>query len=299
MTRTALDGYRGHLQRGQRGVGMIEVMVAMVLGAMVVIGVIQVFTANRLTFRMQDGMAITQEGGTFAVDFISRDVLRGGLRMTDAPGTGLNEFSFDWTATADGVAGANDTLAVVYSPDNVLTDGDDVALCTGDTVTDPARIRNRYWVSDANELMCQGDNYTGGAYVPVGTAQALVSNVESFQVLFGVDTRVTDALGECVTGIGAPTLYVRATQVARAVERADELCSAEQSAATVIRAVRIGLLLSTENTAGTIVDRERQYDVLDQAIGFPDIDPADGRLRRLFTRTVLLRNAEQVQSLNP
>jgi hypothetical protein len=289
--------------RGQRGVGMVEVMVAMALGAMVVLGVIQVFTTNRQTFRMQDGMAITQEAGAFAADFIARDLLRSGY---DSPADAdTDDSAFEWANTTDGGAGGNDRIAIVYSPEQ---SGD--RYCTGEDATGVDLISNRYWVTDEGELFCQGAAFSGvaGVFNAVGTPQVLAENVESFQVLFGVDSHHlnvdTDGDGvgdtDCPAGLGEPTLYVPAPLAVPAITRGELACDpdtgAAQNSATVVRVVRIALLLRTENEAGALVPADRFWMVLDQRIGAPQIEPDDGRLRRLFTRTVVMRNAQDVEA---
>ena len=64
-----------------------------------------------------------------------------------------------------------------------------------------------------------------------------------------------------------------------------------------MRTVRIGLLLRTQNQVGSTVASSRTYTVLDQVAGAPAITPDDGRVRRLFTKTILLRNGEATLSL--
>jgi len=284
---------------------MVEVMVAMALGAMVVLGVIQVFTANRQTFRMQDAMAMTQESGTFAIDYIARDLQRSGFG--GAASSENDDYGFEWANTVDGGPGGNDRLAIVYDP--TITNQ---RYCTGEDTGAATIISNRYWVNDDGELLCQGAVFNGAAFVPAGQAQVIVDNVESFQVLFGVDTHhidVADTNGDgipdqdCPLGVGEPTVYVPATLVPNVIARGKLDCptasttAGAQNASTIVRTVRIALLLSTENDSGAVVDPERVYSVLDEEIGAPLIEPGDGRLRRLFTKTVVMRNAEEVARL--
>lgn len=281
----------------QTGVGLVEVMVATLVGAIVVIAVIQIFVANKQTFRMQDAMSVTQETGTFALDFIVRDALRAGY-----PG-GKEAFNaFDWSPgqTTNGPAGTNDTLAIVYRADSPDVAG---TLCTGDTVAvATARIRNRYWVDNGN-LMCQGDEEdASNVFQPVGAPQVLVSNVESFQVMFGVDLShpidqsPAPALG-CAAPpapvVQSPTAYVNAAQVQAAIARGKDDapdCYAAMSERQVVRSVRIGLLVATEGRVDAVIPAGKTYTVLDETVT-PDV--SDGRLRRQFTKTVILRNVEE------
>ncbi len=94
--------------------------------------------------------------------------------------------------------------------------------------------------------------------------ETLLENVESMQILYGVDPQDD--------GIDRVESYVRADQVASWDN---------------VRSVRLALLLrSTETEAVSQEGRGATFDLLGTAIDPPD----DGRLRRVFTTTVALRN---------
>lgn len=284
---------RAHGASAQSGVGMVELLVAMLLGAVLVIGVMQMFTASRQTFRMQDSMALTQEGGAFAIDFIARDLVRAGASRELPEPTDTNTV-FNWPTTIDGGLGANDELTIVYEPNQVGV----TQYCNGENIADvTARNGNHYWVNANRQLMCQGMARAGNVFVAVGTAQVLVDNVESFQVQYGVDSDQEPTCDEDLF-VAAPTLYVPASRVPEAVNRVRTICPTvggeDMVEVYVIRSVRAALLLRTEGTTGSTVDPATTYNVLEQVVGQPDIDPADGRLRRLFTRTIGLRNTREV-----
>lgn len=279
-----------------RGVGLVELMIAMLLGALVVVAVVQIFSANKQTFRMQDAMSITQESGTYALDFIARDLLRAGF-----PGYPTATQAFDWANTQNDVvtaAGTNDTLAVVYAPQVA---GE--TFCTGESVGAATLISNRYWVAQnadgINELRCQGalPNAAGG-FDLTGTAQVLVDNVESFQMLYGIDLRHNPANiaapGACPNNRAEPTAYIRASDMANAIlwGAAAPLDCLAMTQLQLVRSVRIALLVRTPNDAGAVVPAGLSYTVLEQIV--PQPVPADGRLRRLFTKTVALRNVEEM-----
>ena len=57
--------------RRQRGVTLVELMIAMVLGLLVTGGVIQVFVANRTTYAFNEGLSRLQENGRFALDTLA------------------------------------------------------------------------------------------------------------------------------------------------------------------------------------------------------------------------------------
>lgn len=57
----------------QTGFTLIELMIAMLLGAFLIGGIIQIFLGSRQTYRMQENLSRLQENGRFAMDFITRD----------------------------------------------------------------------------------------------------------------------------------------------------------------------------------------------------------------------------------
>lgn len=67
-----------HARSKMRGVSLIELMVALAIGALLLVGLIQVFSASRMAYQMSSGMARTQENGRFAVDYLQRDLRMAG-----------------------------------------------------------------------------------------------------------------------------------------------------------------------------------------------------------------------------
>jgi type IV pilus assembly protein PilW len=66
------------VSRHQRGIGLVEIMVALTLGLVLMGGVLQVFLSNKQTYRMQEAHARLQENGRFAMEKISRDIREAG-----------------------------------------------------------------------------------------------------------------------------------------------------------------------------------------------------------------------------
>lgn len=334
------------------GVGLVELMIALVLGALITAGTISLFSANRQSFRLQDNLSQTQESGSFVLDFLARDIRRAGY-----PGPGVNQFAaFDVSAAAtrndvsdprsrtiNGAAVTvnfvDDQLAIVFKPDGFLRT--DCAGSTGDggvpwvdaagvtTLPPDDYISNRYWVREIDpipasgpdrELVCQGFrlrtelNAAGirqvTATTPVGQPQALVSGIESFQVMYGIDTTFDRETNACAPNPALPTMYVQGGLLPTAANfnrkdfdgGAATGCQRLFPALALVRAVRVALLVRTPADVDAIVPATREYTLLDRtlsgdsaaaapAVFFPPIN--DGRVRRLFMTTVALRNAER------
>ncbi|WP_394540602.1 PilW family protein [Lysobacter enzymogenes] len=58
----------------QSGLSLIELMVALAIGAMLVLGLLQVFSASRAAYQLSEGLARVQENARFAVDYMQRDL---------------------------------------------------------------------------------------------------------------------------------------------------------------------------------------------------------------------------------
>ncbi len=65
-------------KRLAKGFSLIELMLALGLGVVVTAGIIQLFVGNSETYKLLNGQARMQEGGRFALDFISRSARTAG-----------------------------------------------------------------------------------------------------------------------------------------------------------------------------------------------------------------------------
>lgn len=62
----------------QRGVSLIELMIALLIGALLILGLVQVFSASRTAYQLSEGMSRVQENARFSMDFLQRDVRMAG-----------------------------------------------------------------------------------------------------------------------------------------------------------------------------------------------------------------------------
>ncbi|SJM89759.1 Type IV pilus assembly protein PilW [Crenothrix polyspora] len=92
-----MTGFSYSPYRINKGFTLVELMVAMVLGAFFLNGLLQIFSSTKQTYRVQENLARLQENGRFAIDFISQDVRMAGYWGcgSKVPSiTGLNAPSF-------------------------------------------------------------------------------------------------------------------------------------------------------------------------------------------------------------
>lgn len=64
--------------RRMAGLSLIELMIAMVIGLIVMLGVIQVFAASRAAYQLSEGLARVQENSRFAMDSLQREMRMAG-----------------------------------------------------------------------------------------------------------------------------------------------------------------------------------------------------------------------------
>lgn len=57
-----------------RGFTLVELMVALAIGLLLTIGVVQIFSASRSTYQLDEGLARAQENGRFAIEFMAREI---------------------------------------------------------------------------------------------------------------------------------------------------------------------------------------------------------------------------------
>jgi type IV pilus assembly protein PilW len=60
--------------RRMSGVSLIELMIALVLGTILTIGLLQVFSASRTSYALSEGLSRVQENARFAIDYMQRDM---------------------------------------------------------------------------------------------------------------------------------------------------------------------------------------------------------------------------------
>lgn len=157
----------------QRGLTLIEVMIAMLLGVFLIAGILQIFISAKQTYRMQENLSRLQENGRFAMDFISRD-----FRMADFRECATNPSVPTAIVGTNGAGTAADTITITWS----------MAACGAAAAT--------------TSIAYSIQNGAGGQPALFQNANELVEGVENLQILYGADTNTpTD---------GTPNYYVPA-----------------------------------------------------------------------------------------
>lgn len=60
------------------GLTLIEIMIALLIGTVLLVGLVQIFGASRTAYQLSEGLARVQENSRFAIDYLQRDIRMAG-----------------------------------------------------------------------------------------------------------------------------------------------------------------------------------------------------------------------------
>ncbi len=259
-----------HTLTGQRGLTLVEMMVAMTIGLIVLVGVGSIYVSSLRTYRIQEDDARLQESGRYVIELIGRSIRQAGAdaEMTYNAATA----TLDCAAPAcqpvngtNGVAGAPDTLAVqFYANRDELVAGNWIMRdCTGglNQASTNTIITNTFSMAGTS-FRCNGS--TGGV-------QEIAANAEDFQVLYGIDTTGDQSADQYLAAPASWDQVVSARICLRIVSANNRVSDTPQ------RFLNCAGALGT--SPATLVGG-----------GLSDAAAGDLRLRRTFVATFNLRN---------
>jgi len=202
------------LLKYQSGFGLIEIMIASLIGLFLIGGLMQMFITSKQTYKLQDSVSRLQENGRFAMDFLVRDIRASGSWGCSSDLTKVASFLnpggiYDILATKDalgndipggGIAGQNDqpvtgisgTTGINTTPDTTpdsltlvsntyLQDsstGDGVAVLTLPASTDAALEVSA--PSDPNDITAGDILFVNDCDTGNGSKVGSVFQVDSF-----------------------------------------------------------------------------------------------------------------------
>lgn len=327
------------------GFTLVEVLVAMAVGLLVVLATVGVLTVARRGFTTVDAGSQLRDNARYATYLLTRIALQTGFEDVQYAATprkndkaldpnpppniiGFNATKIKPTDPFNSTAGwganaaghGSDILILRYqggetfpgsnqSDGTMITCNGAVPVNTPIPVNRDERMVSIFYVGvDTNNqpsLMCKSS--ADGSPPPSGGGQPIVSGVESFQVLYGVD----GVTAKTATPITAPP----PDHVDRYL-RADQMAVADNAVATNnnwrrVRSIRIGMILI--GAPNSVQDRTRVFVYpFGSAVGSAGgtgtafgsaADPGtiyktpnDGRLRQAVTFTIHLRNYQDLAS---
>jgi type IV pilus assembly protein PilW len=189
------------MKKRSRGFGLIELMIALALSLIVVLGVVQIFISAKNTFVSQNASAAMQEDARFVLSKMIQEIRGVGMfgclaTVTDASSAGdfnaalITPISWDNTnlkltlVTADvGSNGGVPNWTVVSDCRNSATAYTGTMTPATGQIAFP--IRRLIYTFSNNQILM-----TSGSGTPV--TAVLVSNVNAFGVTFGMATSTSD-----------------------------------------------------------------------------------------------------------
>lgn len=205
-------------RKSQRGLSMIELMVALLLSSFLILGVTQIYIDNKRNYLYQQGQGENQENSRFALMFLNNELLKAGYRrdprgdISDAfPASDALDCDFEEGQIARRIDAT--TLCIRYQPRDTQetecngnlpfstrTDLDspyDESFSSSDNVTE------RITLSD-EELTCES-SAAGETYGP----NALVEGISAISFDYGVNDALDDKAIDKYTATPAAGEYVR------------------------------------------------------------------------------------------
>ncbi|NJD05254.1 MAG: hypothetical protein FIA97_02010 [Methylococcaceae bacterium] len=248
--------------RWQRGISMVEIMIALVLSLVLSAGVIQVYLSSKQSYRTQEGYSRLQENARYAMETMTRFIRLAGYKPYGASAMPDDTTVFPATVSfavagqvvygTDGGTAGSDSVSVRFRADSQM--GDCSEGGTGDLT------RTVSFSVGTGSLQCTGE----------GGMQAILDGVDSLQILYGIDT---DAPGD-----GYANQYRTAAEVNAALQW------------PLVVSVRVGLLLNTVDDVSSVADTTN-YNLLGTNLSAPaNTDPARFKRRHPFTFTINIRN---------
>ena len=290
----------------QLGLTLVELLVSMVISLLIFMAASAFFLSSSRTSATQDAATLLNDNARYLTEIITKNIQQAGYQNYTADSAGAKvrrevaalDGQPDIRGYNNSAAGSSlnngahnrstnrvnnsDTLIVRFQGSSTSTAADGTMIdCLGrpqpapDAATDRAYSIFEVQTSSTGEpeLRCKYKNVATNLF----TTEPIVRGVETFQLMYGVDTN-----GDS---------FVDAWRNAEQVDAANQWFK--------VRSVRVGMVLRSPNRS-TVASTAQTYMPLgtnfSQALG---TDPGssftvgadDGRLRRVVTFTVNLRNA--------
>ncbi len=280
----------------QRGLSLVELMVALALGMVLMAGFVQIFMSVRSTYAVNEASSRMQENGRFALEFISQHARMAGYRdpkhidrplaimppqNPDAGCTLPSDKRPDFCTLNEGVINGaedkqetGDRVAFVYQPP--LDENNQRLDCVGNPV--PAAYDDKNIVNvfssvafgTSTALACRSIFEDGTAIPGSSSYVELVDGIDAVQFQYGLANDNNESSRQSVVR------YVTADQLTNKVDWERVI------------ALRIAVLANSVNPVSP-APPEKDYYLLDAG----PYKFNDGKMRQVFTTTVYLRNSLQ------
>jgi len=307
-------------EKKQKGITLVELMIAMVIGLVLTAGILQLFVSNKQTYRITESMSRLQENGRFAMHFLTKDIRMAdhwGCRSKNLPIKSNLDSDAYFDLPIDALAGTDG--AAVTDPDSITVKG---VISDGILLTAPMPTKSAD-LQVANNKLKQGDHLlisdcsdgdifqktnTSGTVIKHDIAGSAPGNLtKPFNSLYDTDAQVyklnfvtysiqpgtsgQNSLFRSINGAAAQELVegIEDMQILYGEDTdADGAANYYKASGNVnmnnVVSVRISLIAVT--LEDNIIKQANSYSIF----GGTPINPTDNRIRRVFTSTTVIRN---------
>ncbi len=298
------------LRRDQRGLTLVELMVALVISLVIVIAAASFFIGSGRSRDTQEAASILQDNARFATDIITRNIQQAGyqnyiwssagaqVRREVATLDGQPDLrGYNNTAAQGGLdhgvhdrstdrVNNSDTLVARFQGSGVSPGDGSIIDCLGRPQPEPLVPVRAYSIFEVQqssataepELRCKYE--TTGSLTPVFLTAPVVRGVEKIQFMYGIDTNADSFVDQ----------WLNAAQV-------DALGAGPLLDWARVKSVRVGMILRSPNRVAVTTTAGVTTTLAPLGINFSQnvndtlvVNDSDGRLRRVVTFTVNLRN---------
>lgn len=174
-----------HSSKHQRGLSLIELMVAMLIGLFLILGVTQIFINNQKSYLFQQGQVGNQENGRFALAILNQELSKAGYRSNPIKafpaGTGQGCTFSEGTSV---IAASSTSVCIRYQAANKadanclggsLASADQDSIVTPYRQTNPIVVEKIWFDANSSSITCS----TGS------TSQQLVTGVAALTFDYG------------------------------------------------------------------------------------------------------------------
>lgn len=290
-----------HKNRFRRGFTIVELLISITIGLLLSLAAVNLFITNQSTFNLQKGVSDVSDNGRFVLEFAAQQLRGAGYVPAD---TTIHSENFPQVivaaddfpngdivvaskesqnpldapnAGAQGGVGKSDSLMVQYFTAVQTRDCEGVIVPAGSYVLVRLFLRPDATTGTGSALACEGGYHSGGTsavltnFIKNDTGGVvLLPSVDNFQVLLGISDTASGAANR-------PQRYVTVSTYAALIPRPP------------IAAIKLGLLVSSIDKSSEQTSPTQPVSVLNEVLPVTSI-PSDGRIRRVFSSTVSLRN---------
>lgn len=264
----------------QRGLTIVELMIALSLGIVLVTGVITLsITVNR-SVDLSDGLSRNQENGRFTMDYLTRYIRKAGFSddsLNDLPPVFVAGGSTRRNAicTVDDACSEDDRSRDPDDGDDISGDkisipfyaSEETTTCTGEIVSGSQTFVNVFWVNSTRQLLCRVFNASTASWHSDRNS-TIINGVENLQVQLGMASEPSSR---------DTARYVSIDRVSSDID--------------LIRSIRISIMVSSQDPLdddnNTLHSFTKKYGLLDST----PVSYSDGYVRHVFSNTIDLPNA--------